>query len=160
MNCPLPASIEASRYTACNLMSASRRPSARVDVVITMSTPAVLAAWTDSPESRCLALAKALEATEARQRREYDHDRLLARTIGIERCTSRLGRLIGYRQAGWWPPEWRPPKSSETSLPTSGYAYSGKLAPLARSGECAGCSRRSRYWAALAFIGAVVVRVF
>jgi hypothetical protein len=75
----------------------------QVDVVITMSTPAALAAWACDPmnaaESRLLAKHKALRSVEDRQKRAFDVDRLEACTIGLERCTSRLGRLMAYRQA-------------------------------------------------------------
>jgi hypothetical protein len=63
----------------------------------------------NAAESRLLAKHKALRSVEDRQKRAFDVDRLEACTIGLERCTSRLGRLMAYRQAaGTWPKSWHP----------------------------------------------------
>jgi hypothetical protein len=63
-------------------------------------------------EARLLAKHKALASLEQRQRRPIEVGRLAAATIGIERRTTVLGRLIGGRQSGWptggWPNEWHP----------------------------------------------------
>jgi len=61
-----------------------------------------------APEARLLAKHKALASLEQRQRRMFDVARLEAATIGIERRTTVMGRLIGWRDAGWWPEAWRP----------------------------------------------------
>jgi hypothetical protein len=58
-------------------------------------------------EARLLAKHKALASVEERQRIEFDADYLEAGTVGIERRTSRLGRLMGGLHAGW-PAAWRP----------------------------------------------------
>jgi hypothetical protein len=63
---------------------------------------------TNAPEARLLAKHKALASLEQRQRRIFDVERLEAATIGIERRTTVMGRLIGWRDAGWWPEAWRP----------------------------------------------------
>jgi hypothetical protein len=62
-----------------------------------------------APEARLLAKHKAMASLEQRQRRMFDVERLEAATIGIERRATVMGRLIGYHQAGWWPPAWLPP---------------------------------------------------
>ena len=86
---------------------------AQVDRVIRMKSPRALAAFacdeTNSPEARLLAKHKALASREERQRGSFDVDHLQASTIGIERTTSQLGRLMGHRQAEWWPREWLQP---------------------------------------------------
>ncbi len=61
-----------------------------------------------APEARLLAKHKALASLEQRQRRMFDVECLEAATIGIERRTTVIGRLIGWRDAGWWPSAWRP----------------------------------------------------
>jgi hypothetical protein len=61
-----------------------------------------------APEARLLAKHKALASLEQRQRRMFDVERLEAATIGIERRTTVMGRLVGWRDAGWWPEAWRP----------------------------------------------------
>ena len=63
---------------------------------------------TRSPEARLLAKRKCLASMEQRQRRMFDVACLEAATIGIERRTTVIGRLIGWRDAGWWPEAWRP----------------------------------------------------
>ena len=85
----------------------------QIDVVYRMRDPRALAAFaceeTNSPEARLLAKHKALASREERQRGSFDVDYLQASTIGIERTTSQLGRLMGHRQAEWWPREWLQP---------------------------------------------------
>jgi hypothetical protein len=83
---------------------------AQVDRVFSMKSPRALAAFAcdgkNSPEARFFAKAKALASLEERQRGAFDVSHLEASTIGIGRSTSQLGRLMGHRQAGWWPREW------------------------------------------------------
>jgi hypothetical protein len=65
-----------------------------------------------APEARQLARYKCLASLEQRQSRPIDVVRLEASTVGIERRTTVLGRLIGGRHAGWpgagWPTAWLP----------------------------------------------------
>jgi hypothetical protein len=61
-----------------------------------------------APEARLLAKHKCLASLEQRQRRVFDVNALSAATIGIERKSTVIGRLIGWRDAGWWPEAWRP----------------------------------------------------
>jgi hypothetical protein len=86
---------------------------AQIDEVIAMSDVRRLAAFavdpSHAPEARLLAKNKALAAREARQRVLFDVNHLEAATIGIGRRETVLGRLIGWRQAEWWPEAWRPP---------------------------------------------------
>jgi hypothetical protein len=96
--------------------------------VIGMRSPARLAEFacdgSKSPEARLLAKCKALEGIEGRQKREFDVEHMVACTIGIERCASRLARLIGRRQAGWWLGARRPQR--QTSQPQSGWRVLSK----------------------------------
>ena len=82
----------------------------QIDVVYRMRDPRALAVFaceeTNSPEARLLAKHKALAGLAERQGRPFDVPHLVASTIGLERRTSVLGRLMGSRQAGWWPREW------------------------------------------------------
>ena len=82
----------------------------QVDQVFIMKSPRALATFAcddaNAPEARLLAKHKALAALEKRQGRPFDVAYLNASTIGIERTTSQLGRLIGSRQAEWWPRAW------------------------------------------------------
>ena len=104
-------------YRKCEiygLQSLERVVEARhqIDVVYRMRDPRALAEFavdgTKAPEARLLAKHKALATVAVRQRRSFDVDRLVAGTIGIERRTTLLGRLIGDRQdgCGWWPEDW------------------------------------------------------
>jgi hypothetical protein len=63
---------------------------------------------TRAPEARLLAKHKAMASLEQRQRRVFDVNALSAATIGIARRETVIGRLIGWRDAGWWPEAWRP----------------------------------------------------
>ena len=89
----------------------------QIDAVIRLKSAAALAAFAcdgrNSPEAPYLSKLKALESVEQRQRQTFDVAYLEAATIGIERCTTRLGRLIGFRQAGWWPAAWLPLRREE-----------------------------------------------
>jgi hypothetical protein len=84
----------------------------QIDEVIGTSSARRLAEFAcdaaNAPEARLLARHKALASLEQRQRRMFDVDCLAASTIGIARCESVMGRLVGYRQAGWWPDAWLP----------------------------------------------------
>jgi hypothetical protein len=92
----------------------------QIDVVIAMTGPRRLCDFacdaTNAPEARLLAKNKALASLEKRQRTSIDVDRLSAATVGIERRTTVLGRLIGGREAGWpgggWPDAWVPARPS------------------------------------------------
>jgi hypothetical protein len=98
----------------------------QIDRVISMSEPRRLFDFAidarNSPEARQLAKLKALATREERQRVAFDVDRLKACTIGIERCATRLARLIGYKDAmddrsdpnRGWPAEWYPPPRCPT----------------------------------------------
>jgi hypothetical protein len=83
-----------------------------IDAVIALSDRRRLAGFAcdaaNAPEARLLAKHKALASLERRQRRMFDVDHLSAATVGIDRCTTAMGRLIGWYQAGWWPEAWRP----------------------------------------------------
>ena len=85
---------------------------AQVDLVIGMRDPRRLAAFavdaSHAPEARLLARNKALASREARQRVLFDLPHLEAATIGIARREAVMGRLIGFRQASWWPDAWLP----------------------------------------------------
>ena len=85
---------------------------AQVDAVVRMRSPRALAAFacdaSKSPEARLLAKRKALASLEQRQKIAFDVDGLSAATIGLERRTSRLARLMGFRRSGWWPRSWLP----------------------------------------------------
>ena len=77
----------------------------QVDQVFSMNSPRALAAFASdelkAPEARLFAKNKALASLEVRQRRSFDLDRLHACTVGIERGTSQLGRLMGAVHADW-----------------------------------------------------------
>jgi 3-mercaptopyruvate sulfurtransferase SseA len=83
-----------------------------IDAVIALADRRRLAGFAcdagHAPEARLLAKNKALASLEQRQRMVFDVHCLSAATIGIERRTTVIGRLIGWRDAGWWPEAWRP----------------------------------------------------
>ena len=89
------------------LQSAERVAAAKiqVDQVIAMSSPRALAAFasddTRAPEARLLSKNKAMVSLVDRQGAPFDIRLLEAKTIGIERCTSQLGRLMGATHANW-----------------------------------------------------------
>ena len=99
----------------------------QIDIVIGMNGPRALFNFaidaSNSPEARLLAKNKALATREERERVLFDVDRLKACTIGIERHETRLGRLIGFRDAmddcsdpnRGWPAAWYPPPRAEPS---------------------------------------------
>ena len=84
----------------------------QIDAVIAMTDGRRLADFAcdpaHSPEARLLSKHKAMASLEHRQRKVFDVNLLSAATIGIERRTTVIGRLIGWRDAGWWPAAWRP----------------------------------------------------
>ena len=89
------------------LQSAERIAEARrqVDEVFGMAAPSALFAFAcddaKAPEARLLAKFKALATREDRQRVLFDVAKLEACTIGLERRTSRLGRMMGFVRADW-----------------------------------------------------------
>ena len=89
------------------LQSAERIAEARrqVDEVFGMAAPSALFAFAcndeKSPEARLLAKHKALASREDRQRTPFSVEKLEACTIGLERRTSQLGRLMGFVRADW-----------------------------------------------------------
>jgi len=88
----------------------------QIDAVIAMAGARRLCEFAcdaaNAPEARLLAKNKALASLEKRQRTLIDVDRLSAATIGCDRISTELGRLIGAHQAecsgGGWPDAWLP----------------------------------------------------
>ena len=95
-----------------------RKARRQIDKVIAMADPRRLAAFAadakNSPEARLLAKRKAMASREDRQRALVSVELLHAATIGIDRCTTPLGREIGFIDAARanspWPDAWLPPE--------------------------------------------------
>ena len=109
-------------YRGCEiygLQSAERIAAAKRELgrVVNMTGPRKLYEFAgdprNAPEARCLARKKALISIEQRQKVTFDRERLEACTVGIDRRTSVMGRLLGLidaeRAGAPWPKTWEPP---------------------------------------------------